>query len=79
MIDDNFPPQPHVRTWLKQSVLDAHATEYWAYRGSQRYAASTRRVYLVCIAHFAHGMRDKRLPLKRLDEEAVACARRSTG
>jgi site-specific recombinase XerD len=72
MIDDNFPLQPHTRAWLRQSALEAHATEYWAYLGSRRYAASTRRVYLVCVAHFAHWMRDKRLPLKRLDEDTVA-------
>jgi len=54
MIDDNFPLQPHARAWLRQSALEAHATEYWAYLGSRRYAASTRRVYLVCVAHFAH-------------------------
>ena len=53
MIDDNFPLQPHTRAWLRQSALEAHATEYWAYLGSRRYAASTRRVYLVCVAHFA--------------------------
>src|SRR6516165_12035304 len=72
MKDDNFPLQPHARAWLKQSALKAHATEYYAYLGSRRYAASTRRIYLVCIAHFAHWMRHKRLSLKRLDEEAVA-------
>jgi integrase/recombinase XerD len=72
MIDDNFPLRPHTRAWLRQSALEAHATEYWAYLGSRRYAASTRRVYLVCVAHFAHWMRDKRLPLKRLDEDTVA-------
>ena len=67
MIDDNFPLQPHARAWLRQSALEAHATEYWAYLGSRRYAASTRRVYLVCVAHFALWLRYKRLPLKRLD------------
>jgi len=72
MTDDTFPLQPHARAWLKQSALEAHAIEYWAYLGSRRYAASTRRVYLVCIAHFAHWMRHKRLSLKRLDEDAVA-------
>lgn len=72
MIDHNFPLQPHVRAWLKQSALEAHAPECWAYLGVGRYAASTRRVYLACIAHFAHWMRHERLPLKRLDEEAVA-------
>ena len=61
MIDDNFPLQPHARAWLKQSALEAHATEYWAYLGSRRYAASTRRVYLACIAHFAHWMRHERM------------------
>jgi hypothetical protein len=64
--------QPHTRAWLKQSALDAHVSEYWAYLEVHGYAASTQRVYLGCVAHFAHWMRLERLGLKRLDEDAVA-------
>jgi site-specific recombinase XerD len=72
MTDEHFPLQPHARAWLRQSALEAHAAEYWAHLGALRYAASTRRVYLACVAHFAHWMRQERLSLKRLDEDAVA-------
>jgi site-specific recombinase XerD len=64
--------QPHTRAWLKQSALDAHVSEYCAYLEVHGYAASTQRVYLCCVAHFAHWMREERLGLKRLDEDAVA-------
>jgi integrase/recombinase XerD len=64
--------QPHTRAWLKQSALDAHVSEYCAYLEVHGYAASTQRVYLCCVAHFAHWMRRERLGLKRLDEDAVA-------
>lgn len=72
MTDEHFPLQPHARTWLRQSTLEAHAAQYWADLGALRYAASTRRVYMTCIAHFAHWMRQERLSLKRIDEDAVA-------
>lgn len=72
MIDDHFSLQPHARAWLKQSTLEGPAAECWVHLASRGYAASTRRIYVACIAHFAHWMRHKRLPLKRLDEDAVA-------
>jgi site-specific recombinase XerD len=64
--------QLHTRAWLKQSTLDAHVSGYCAYLEAHGYAASTQRVYLGCVAHFAHWMRRERLGLKRLDEDAVA-------
>jgi integrase/recombinase XerD len=64
--------QPHTRAWLKQSALDAHVSEYCAYLEVHGYAASTQRVYLGCVAHFAHWTRRERLGLKRLDDDAVA-------
>jgi site-specific recombinase XerD len=64
--------QPHTRAWLKQSALDAYVSEYCAYLEVHGYAASTQRVYLCCVAHFAHWMGRERLGLKRLDEDAVA-------
>jgi integrase len=64
--------QPHTRAWLKQSALDAHVPGYCAYLEVHGYAASTQRVYLCCVAHFAHWMRGERLGMKRLDEDAVA-------
>jgi integrase/recombinase XerD len=72
MMDDSLPLQPHTRAWLKESTLAAHVAGYWTRLQSRGYAAGTRRVYLGCIAHFAHWMRQERLGLKRLDEDAVA-------
>jgi len=71
-MEDGLRLQPHTRAWLKQSVLAAHVPGYYAYLEARRYAPSTRRVYLGCVAHFAHWLRQERLTLKRLDEDAVA-------
>lgn len=70
-MEDGLRLQPHTRAWLKQSALEAHVSGYCAYLASRGYALSTRRVYLCCVAHFAHWMRREKLALKRLDEEAV--------
>jgi integrase/recombinase XerD len=72
MMDDSLPLQPHTHAWLTQSALKTHAAGYWTYLESRGYAAGTRRVYLACVAHFAHWMRGERLSLKRLEEDAVA-------
>lgn len=72
MMDVSLPLQPHTRAWLKESALSAHVAGYWTRLQSRGYAAGTRRVYLGCIAHFAHWLRQERLGLKRLDEDAVA-------
>jgi integrase/recombinase XerD len=72
MMDDSLPLQPHTHAWLKQSALKSHVAGYWTHLESRGYAASTRRVYLGCVAHFAHWMRRERLGLKRLDEDTVA-------
>ena len=71
-MEDEPRLQPHARAWLEQSALEAHVSGYCMYLGSRCYAPSTQRVYLGCIAHFAHWMHRERLALKRLDEGAVA-------
>ena len=71
-MEDELRLRPHAREWLKQSALDAHVSGYCMYLQSRRYAPSTRRVYLGCVAHFAHWARGERLGLKRLDEGTVA-------
>ena len=71
-MEDGLRLQPNTRAWLEQSALDAHVSRYCVYLESRGYASSTRRVYLGCVAHFAHWMRRERLALKRLDEDAVA-------
>ena len=72
MMDDSLPLQPHTYGWLRQSALETHVASYWTHLETHGYAASTRRVYLGCIAHFAHWMDLERLGLKGLDENAVA-------
>ena len=71
-MEDEPRLQPHARAWLEQSALEAHVSGYCMYLESRGYAPSTQRVYLGCIAHFAHWMHRERLALKRLDEGAVA-------
>jgi site-specific recombinase XerD len=58
--------------WLRQSALEAHIAGFWRDLKARGYAAGTRRVYLCCVAHFAHWVRRERLALKRLDEDVVA-------
>ena len=72
IMEDGLRLQPHTRAWLGQSALEAHVSEYCAYLSSRGYAPSTRRIYLGCVAHFAHWMRREKLGLKRLDDGAVA-------
>ena len=72
MMDVGLPLQPHTCAWLRKSALATHVAGYWTRLVSRGYAAGTRRVYLGCIAHFAHWMRRERLGLKRVDEDAVA-------
>ena len=71
-MDDGLGIWPQTRDWLRRSVLEIHVSEYCSYLHGRRYAASTRRVYLCCVAHFSHWMTEGRLPLADLDEQTVA-------
>lgn len=71
-MEDGLRLQPHMRAWLEHSALETHVSEYCAYLASRGYAPSTRRIYLGCVAHFAHWMRREKLGLKRLVDGAVA-------
>ena len=71
-MEDKLPLQPHTRAWLRQSSFETHIAKFWQDLEARRYAASTRRVYLGCVAHFAHWMCRERLKLTRFDECAVA-------
>jgi integrase/recombinase XerD len=72
IMEDEPRLQPNARAWLEQSALESHVSGYCVYLESGGYASSTQRVYLGCVAHFAHWMRRERFALKRLDEDAVA-------
>lgn len=69
MVDITIIP-PHTRSWLMDSVLGPFVPEYCSYLSGRRYAAQTRRVYLYCVAHFAHWATAQQLALDRMDERA---------
>ncbi|MGH7393254.1 MAG: tyrosine-type recombinase/integrase [Candidatus Rokuibacteriota bacterium] len=52
-MDTLIPLHPALAAWLRQSDLFEFVPTYWQYLVRRRYAASTRRVYLSCVAHFA--------------------------
>ncbi len=63
-------PQP--RAWLEDSVLQPYVSRYGAYLRDRRYAPSTQRVYLCCVAHFAHWLTGERSGLTTIGEAVVA-------
>lgn len=63
---------PQVRTWLERSVLQPYLSELHSHFQRSRYAASTRHIYLYCIAHFASWITRRRLEVARLDERVIA-------
>ena len=46
--------QPQPRAWLEDSVLQPYVSRYGVHLRRGRYAPSTQRIYLCCVAHFAH-------------------------
>ena len=64
--------QPQPRAWLEDSVLQPYASRYGAHLRRGRYAPSTQRVYLCCVAHFAHWLTGERCGLSAIGEAVVA-------
>jgi site-specific recombinase XerD len=64
--------QPMPRQWLKSSPLQLFYERYLEHLDRARYAPSTMRVYLCCIAHFAHWISTEQLALDSIDEAARA-------
>jgi site-specific recombinase XerD len=62
---DSIHPVP--AGWLRDSALAPFVQAYWSRLVGRRYALSTARAYLGCVAHFAHWSRRSRLDLGRLD------------
>jgi integrase/recombinase XerD len=62
-------PQP--RAWLERSVLQPYVSAFEEHLDSGRYASSTKRVYLCCVAHFAHWLARKNCPLTAINEKVV--------
>lgn len=63
-------PQP--RAWLENSILQPYVSRYGAHLCHGRYAPSTQRVYLCCVAHFAHWLTGERCGLTVIGEAVVA-------
>lgn len=64
--------QPQPRAWLQDSVLEPYVSRYGVHLSRGRYAPSTQRVYLCCVAHFAHWLGGERYELNAISEKVVA-------
>lgn len=64
--------QPQPRMWLENSILQPYVSRYGAHLSRGRYAPSTQRVYLCCVAHFAHWLTGERCGLRAIDEALAA-------
>jgi hypothetical protein len=49
------------RMWLEDSVIQPYVSRFDAHLRRGRYAPSTQRVYLCCVAHFAHWLTGERI------------------
>jgi hypothetical protein len=56
--------------WLDSSPLGPFSQRYLEQLERARYARSTARVYLCCVAHFAHWISTERLALESINEAA---------
>jgi len=59
------------KAWLDTSPLAPHIDDFSDYLRRGRYATSTTKCYVACIAHFAHWMSQCSLSLRLLDEDMV--------
>ena len=64
---DSIHPMP--AAWLRASVLAPFVVAYWSRLVERRYAPSTARMYLSCVAHFARWSRRRRLDLGHLEQD----------
>jgi integrase len=60
---------PTAASWLRGSALAPLVPAYWRHLTELRYARSTARTYLCCLAHFARWVRRGRHSLDDLDSE----------
>lgn len=60
---------PTAASWLRDSALAPLVPAYWRHLTERRYAQSTARAYLCCLAHFARWIRRGRHSLDDLDYE----------
>lgn len=64
--------QAQPRTWLNDSILQPYVSRYGVHLRRGRYAPSTQRIYLCCVAHFAHWLTGERCGLTAIGEIVVA-------
>ncbi len=64
--------QSQPRLWLEDSILQPYVLRYGAHLRRGRYAPSTQRVYLCCVAHFAQWLTAERCSLSAIGEAMVA-------
>jgi integrase len=64
--------QSQPRLWFEGSILQPYGSRYGAHLRCGRYAPSTQRVYLCCVAHFAHWLTGERCDLSAIGEAVVA-------
>jgi hypothetical protein len=62
--------QPHM--WLEDSILQPYVSRYGAHLRRRRYAPSTQRVYVCCVAHFAYWLTEEECSLSMVGEAMVA-------
>jgi integrase/recombinase XerD len=63
--------QPQPRAWLEGSILRPYVSQYREHLQQGRYAPRTQRVYLGCIAHFAHWLTQEGYDLKAIGQCSV--------
>ena len=63
--------QAQARAWLTHSVLQPHVSRYAEHLDRGRYAPTTRRVYLCCVAHFALWLTRNEVAIDAINESAV--------
>ncbi len=57
--------------WLTDGFIGEYAEIYFKYLEDRKYAVSTIRNYLSCIAHFSQRTKNKQLQLCQIDESLV--------
>ncbi|RWH31410.1 MAG: hypothetical protein E5X88_28170 [Mesorhizobium sp.] len=63
--------QPQPRAWLEGSILRPYVSQYREHLQRRRYAPSTQRAYLCCVAHFAQWLTQERCDLEAIGQSAV--------
>ena len=63
--------QPQPRAWLEDSILRPYASQYGEHLQRRRYAPTTQRGYLCCVAHFAHWLTQEGYDPETIGQGAV--------